>query len=62
MIWRSGFGCDLVEYIKDSETQYYSCKVKMLTGRFNGMEGTFEEWRLRDTTKEIYERYSNKHF
>lgn len=62
MIWRSGFGCDLVEYIQDSEAIYSSTRVKMLTGRFSGTENILPNSELRNTTEAIFDRYDEKHF
>lgn len=63
LLWRTGFGCDLVEYVKDNENMYGDyCQVLMHTGILRGELNSFNEYSLRNTTKEIYERYKRLYF
>lgn len=56
MLWRSGFGYDLVEYVCEAN-RYYHCTVKMLTGILVGDKSCIMEDELTDITKEAFERY-----
>jgi len=57
MLWRSGFGYDLVEFVGGSELLYAHHSVKMLTGAFPGTIGLMQEGELSDITQAVYDRY-----
>jgi len=59
MIWRSGFGHDLVEVQSTKEILYAHISVKFLTGFSVGQIGLIPESQLRDTTRQTFERYDN---
>jgi hypothetical protein len=60
MLWRSGFGYDLVEYVRDS-SMYYHCVVINLTGINPGNEACIMEDELTDITQAAYDRYKAFH-
>lgn len=61
LIWRSGFGCDLCEYIRKGN-MYHTYLVKMITGTTSGDTLSLSKDELKPTTQEIYKRYRKRYW